>query len=317
MTGSPLYLALTFDAEADAFDRSIASDRATGSRWLGIEEGIPAILDVLRDKRDSDGRKLHATWFVRTDTEIGQQCGDPAFLLKCYQSLWQDRASAGDEIGFHAHFSASAKSDPTGETACAEVRDALTAVRECGIAPQCSRMGEGFFSNAIAGTLCSTGFACDSTAMPGRRRHDGERILDWTGTPDDPYWPSKFDYRIPGDLHRGILEIPMSMAEVKAAYDVAPIRRYIDLSFHHEMLRPGLMNVASTAPLLVAVTHPSTVLSALGSSGHGLLSFSLSDFRRNLECIFETCDGIGREVRATTLSEYARHYADAKGVSLS
>lgn len=306
MNPAPLHLVLTFDAEADVFDASIGAAAGAGL-WRGIEQGIPLIREMLAAQARVAGVPLRATWFVRTDREIAAQHGDAAHLLRRYDALWRARQAAGDEIAFHPHLSRRAQCDVTGALLRAEIGDAHAAVQAAGYAPVSSRLGEAFGSNAAFAALQESGFAADSTAMPGRVRHDAERSLDWSGTPARPYRPSLADYRKPGHPAHDLWQVPMTMVPVRADYDAAPLARYVDLSFHPAALRAGLAAALASVPLLVTVTHPSTVLPGIASRRHGLLSFEAAAFRENLGFIFSECARLGRAVHSLTLSACARH----------
>lgn len=306
MNPAPLQLVLTFDAEADVFDASIGAS-AGADVWRGIEHGIPLIQEMLVAQTRAAGVPLLATWFVRTDCEIAAQHGDAAHLLRRYDALWRARQAAGDEIAFHPHLSRRAQGDVTGALLRSEIRDAHAAVQAAGYAPVSSRLGEAFGSNTAFAALQESDFAADSTAMPGRVRHDAERSLDWSGTPARPYRPSLADYRKPGHPVHDLWQVPMTMVPVRADYDTEPLARYVDLSFRPAALRAGLAAALANVPLLVTVTHPSTILPGIASRRHGLLSFEPSAFRENLGFIFSECARLGRAVHSLTLAACARH----------
>lgn len=314
MTADPLLIALTFDAEADVFDRSLGGEPSVQTpSWRGIEEGIPLIDEVLRGHADSSGARACATWFVRGDRQIGALFGSPSDLLEKYRAAWEERIARGDEIGFHPHLYRHAAGEWRQETDAAALREQLTetlaAMRSAGFDPRSSRIGEAFGSNEVMAALDQLGLQCDSTAMPGRVRRDAERQLDWGTTPQQPYHPSTADYRQPGTPKLRLLQVPMSMIETKTDYDRAPLLRYADLSFHHEVLRAGLGAFLATAPLLVTVTHPSTVLPGIAPQPHGLISFDLANFRRNLDFILAECARLGRGHRFITIGECAQRFA--------
>ena len=242
MTRDPLLIALTFDAEADAFDTSIGSGAALS--WRGIEEGIPLIDGVLAGVRDSANGRANATWFVRCDDHIAQVTGDAAHLLKRYKDCWETHRDAGDEIAFHPHLYRRDDAGWIQETDPLALQDQIlrshAAMCAAGFESRVSRIGEAYGANAVMTALDELGIRCDSTAMPGRVRKDETRSLDWHGTPDHPYHPSIRDYRVPGIPAHSLLEVPMTMVMTRAAYDKAPLRRYLDLSFHAEALREGV-----------------------------------------------------------------------------
>lgn len=308
MNPAPLHLVLTFDAEADVFDGSIGA-RGGAAAWRGIEQGIPLIREMLDRQAREHGAPLRSTWFVRTDREIAAAHGDAAHLLRRYDALWRARQAAGDEIAFHPHLSRQAQTEDSGRLVREEIAEAHAAVRAAGYVPVSSRLGEAFGSNAAFAALREAGLAADSTAMPGRIRRDETRWFDWSATPARPYRPSATDCRVPGQPECGLWEVPMTMVPVWADYDEAPLARYVDLSFHPAALREGLAAALAGAPLLVTVTHPSTILPGIGPRRHGLLAFEALAFRQNLGFIFRECARLGREVRSLTLAEYTRHHA--------
>ena len=314
VSADPLLIALTFDAEADVFDRSICGEPgAQTPSWRGIEEGIPLLDEVLAGYSDSTGGRTCATWYVRGDRHLGALFGSPSHLLEKYRDLWQQRNVCGDEIGFHPHLYRVSDGEWRQETDATALREqlaeALDAMRGAGFQPRSSRIGEAFGSNEVMAALDQFRIQCDSTAMPGRVRLDAERQLDWGITPQQPYHPSIADYRQPGTPELRLLQVPMSMIETKTDYDRAPLLRYADLSFHHEVIRDGLRAFLATAPLLVTVTHPSTVLPGIAPLRHGLLSFDIGNFQRNLDFILTECERLGRGHRFITIGECAHRFA--------
>lgn len=305
MTTEPLLIALTFDAEADAFDASIES--ADALVWRGIEEGIPRIDDMLADVRDSFGGRACATWFVRCDDQIESLTGEAAHLLHRYADCWRRHQALGDEIAFHPHLYRRQDKAWLQETEASALADQINrtyaAMQSAGFTSQVSRIGEAFGSNAVMAALDAIGIRCDSTAMPGRVRQDETRSLDWSGTPDGPYQPSVADYRVAGQPARRLLEVPMTMALTRAEYDQEPLRRYIDLSFHPHALRDGLTALLPDAKIVVTVTHPSTILPSLATQRHGLLSFSPNAFAENLRHLTNECTRLGRPFRFITLRD--------------
>lgn len=182
-----------------------------------------------------------------------------------------------------------------------QVFRALDAMRGAGFQSQVSRIGEAFGSNAVMGALDECGVRWDSTAMPGRVRVDAERSLDWQGTPAQPYRPSLYDYRQPGEPAHRLIEVPASMIQTCAEYDREPLLRYLDLSFHSRALRNGIAALVKDAKIIVTVTHPSTILP--GRQPHGLLSFSVEAFAENLHLLLQECLHQGRPFRFITLRD--------------
>jgi len=308
VSSETLLIALTFDAEMDAFDPSIISgDKYT---WHGIERGIPLIDEILVKRFDSFGQGVRATWFVRCDDQIQAFYGSHAFLLKNYENCWRQHHDAGDEIAFHPHLYRQIGEEWRQETDHERLRvqlmKAYEAMRGANFESNVSRIGEAYGSNTVMASLQEIGIKCDSSAMPGRVRVDGVRNINWDTTPTQPYNPSYANYREPGVPCYSLIEAPMSMVSTKTRYDQQPIRRYVDLSFHHDILRQGLSNLVAVAPVIITVTHPSSILSDLSARAHGLLSFNISTFAENLDFIIDECLRLGRPFRFVTLREFVR-----------
>jgi hypothetical protein len=320
MSFEPLLITLTFDAEADVFDPSIGQAVGSAQSWRGIEEGIPMLDKILAHYQDSSGARACATWFVRCDDQIADLCGEPASLLKRYEDCWRRHEEMGDEIGFHPHLYEKRDGVWLQETDEAALRGqiyrAYEAMQKAGYAGCVSRIGEAFSSSGVMRVLDELGVICDSTAMPGRVRQDATRQLDWSGTPERPYYPSRTDYRVGGEDALSLLEVPMTMVSTKASYDREPLKRYVDLSFHHSVLREGLRSALPELRVLVTVTHPSTILGGIASAPHGLLSFAAGELVRNLEFILSECTRLGREYRFVTLGGCVSHIKVGCGVTL-
>ena len=306
MTQAPeLRLALTFDAEMDAFDASFAPRES--AEWRGIEDGVPLIEMVLEGVCDCDKKRAVATWFVRCDDQIEYIAGSASYLFDRYAGLWRRRQQLGDEIAFHTHLyrqeSGGWSQDKEPLSLRAQILRSYSAMMDAGFSSKVSRIGEAFCTNAVMDALEECGVQIDSTAMPGRVRIDAERNLDWSMTPEHAYYPSVDNYGSPGDPARKLLEIPMSMLRTEADYDRKPLLRYLDLSFHPRALRKGISDLVKTAEIIVAVTHPSAVLTS--TIPHGLISFSADAFAENLDSLLRECARQERPIKFITLAQTA------------
>jgi hypothetical protein len=308
VAGKPILIALTCDTDADAFDPSIGGQaKSAAPGWRGVAEGIPAMIEATEAVAGEFDLQPRFTWFVRVDNQIEHYHGSGSYLLDRFAGLWNGRRDAGDEIAWHPHIyrhdsDAWIREDDE-ERYLQAFRRAYGQFCAAERHPRSCRIGEAAFSNGIAAAIDELGIGRDATAMPGRQRRDADRILDWSITPRLPYRPSIADYRRPGGPSRGFLEIPMSMAMVKADYDREPFLRYVDLSFHPEALGPGLDDLLRDTPLLVTMTHPSGVVGAPAGRRHGLIAFSLDGYKANLRHILRTCRALGRAVEFTTIAE--------------
>ena len=146
--------------------------------------------------------------------------------------------------------------------------------------------------------------------MPTRFRKDKYRTLDWRGTPFHPYKPSFFDYRLEAfnNNEAGYMQIPMTMIPIKTNYDAHYLLRYVDLSFHNSLVRPGIQELIKKQNFLITMTHPSGVVSFQPQTKHGLISFDLENFSENLRLIVDTAKMYYDDLVLCTISDFGKMY---------
>jgi hypothetical protein len=272
--------------------------------WQGVER-LPDI------KRVFESIGAPVTWFVRADNQLREVYDSAAYLYQTYGHLWRDLANTGDEIAWHPHlYEWEAHSCKyvvdTDEMRCAfKLREIHAELKAQELALQSVRVGEAFHGNALMHSFCELGLRVDSSAIPGRRRTDEARTFDWLPTPNEPYFPSQLDYRIPGEKSEQlpILEVPLTTMPVRAPYDSAPLRRYINLTYHHHLFRDAfsahLENIDGAkgkAIFITMILHPEEVCNGSGKSP-ALYSYSLKEVVRNLTFILETLEALSHQVR--------------------
>jgi hypothetical protein len=299
-------LLLTVDVDNDGI--ALNNERNELS-WRAIAR-IPDI------KRVFDEFGAVVTWFVRADDQLRAIYGSAAYLHIEHCGLWRDLATAGDEIGWHPHLYAwdearRAYLVDTDEIRCAmKLRSIHNELRARSLSFDSVRVGEAFHGNALMRALCELGLKVDTTAIPGRRRADKARIFDWSSTPNEPYYPSTTDYRVPGEQGQRlpILEVPLTTMPVRAGYDAAPLKRYINLTYHHALFKAGFdahlkdETRASREELYVTtILHPEEVCAR--SDAHPLYSYSLAEARRNLNYMLDAIRAFDSEVRFLRMSD--------------
>ncbi|MBI5134702.1 hypothetical protein HZA86_00475 [Candidatus Uhrbacteria bacterium] len=294
MAESPLYVAITIDLDPDNFDTSIFGP-ALNISWRGVEQGIPSLLTAVDTARleDSRGRRPRFTWFVRSDTGLYRIYGTSLYLFERFKTFLRGRAQCGDEIGWHPHV-----------TELDELQASFQALQEQEVHCASVRVGNAFHSNSLMAALAGWGLRVDSTALPGRVRHDRERTLDWTGTPSEPYFPSLHDYRIPSAPAHPILEVPMSMIYTKASYDRSGLFRYLNLSYRNAIVKESIVQSIQQEELLVAIVHPSELLER--GTKHPLISFDCKEAIANIVFISQEARVQGRELQYITIADIAR-----------
>jgi hypothetical protein len=253
------------------------------------------------------------TWFVRADSQLADTYGDPAYLLHSHAPLWNGFTASGDEIGWHPHLyqrdraSGAYVPDRDAERCADTLTELHQALAAAGFGFDSVRLGEAFHGNATMRRLSALGLKVDSTAIPGRRRNDEQRVFDWEPTPNEPYHPAPGDYRVPGRAGSlPILEVPMTTVPIQAPYDPAPLKRYVNLAYHHALFQEGFTAHLLGLPpgsggeaFVTTILHPEEV--AAGAPSHPLYSFSLDGVGRNLDFMLEASARQGFAVRFLTM----------------
>jgi hypothetical protein len=156
------------------------------------------------------------------------------------------------------------------------------------------------------------GYLVDSTAMPGRVRHDAERQFDWQGTPNAPYHPSRADHRLPGTPCFGVLEVPMTTMRFRADFDPAPMLRYASLTYRPDIFAAGLRAHLAERPAtdgghLVFIIHPAELDGRMAdATRRQLYAFDVDAVRRNLRAVVEAVGDRGATHAFCTLGALAR-----------
>jgi peptidoglycan/xylan/chitin deacetylase (PgdA/CDA1 family) len=288
-------LAVTLDVDQDGIAYGSERDTLT---WKAVEL-IPRIAELL------EARGIRATWFVRADNQLAELYGTAAYLLETHARLWASLRAAGHALAWHPHVYRRDGDTWLPETdgiRCADrLREIASELRAGGHWFQAVRIGEAFHSNETMQALDELGLKVDSTAIPGRRRDDGVRSFDWEPTANTPYHPSRADYRVPGEDALAILEVPMTTVPIQAPYDQAPLRRYVNLAFRHDLLSTAVEGELDGLPLIVTLTHPEE---AFSNPPNPLFGGGLENIAANLDMLLERARSRG-DVRIVTMNELA------------
>jgi len=196
--------------------------------WRWLPELAHKIQGLRRELFDKFNVKLRITWFLRSDIQIKLIYGDAAAALKMFDSLWDELAREGDELGWHPH---SWRWSEAGRCWYNETSDTGYMLdsydvgfeafkRTLGFAPFASRAGISFHTNATITKLDQLGVRADLSANPGLRYYyarpeSGSPVregFDWSRTAAGPYHPSRLDYQTSKKGESlDILEIPMTV----------------------------------------------------------------------------------------------------------
>ncbi len=268
-----------------------------------FETVFPSIFSIL-----SRNPHWKSTWFIRIDEQIEALYGKANYVFSRHKKEICELRQNGHEIGWHPHCYALVDGQWKQN---ANVNDILNELKKYAPLAQSNnvrsvRMGWGFHKNETMELLSNLGFLVDSSAIPRPTYRWEETDRDWNGTPSEPYFPSKPDYRIPGEPPLSILEVPMSVTHIKSPSDNEQVLRYINLAYHPDLLREPMELWIAEHSCLITVTHPYELLRR--KKTHDLLAFDPSTFEQNLTAIDEVAQKKGISVSFRTLSELASIY---------
>lgn len=292
-----LKVCLTFDVDLVDY----VADWRTMNEF---ESAIPQIIAILQQHSN-----MHTTWFIRLDSQIQSIWGKADYFFLRYGLLLSWLRENGHEIAWHPHCYVQAEGRWEQNVDVSSILDELTkyALVAQSYGLRSVRMGWGFHTNETMRLLADLGFAVDSSAIPRPRYQWEETEKDWTLTPVVPYFPSKSDYRVPGQPRLPILEVPMSCTEVRASYDKGRVIRYLNLAYHPDIFLSSLENWMRDHKHLVTITHPYELMPC--DVDHGLLSFAFNVLEENILAIEQLSNVSGVAVEFLTLSEMAGIFA--------
>jgi hypothetical protein len=291
---TPFRICLTFDID-------LVGHAAGGSAVDEFGEAVPRIVAMF-DKYPA----WKATWFVRLDDQIAALLGVPTAIWERHATTLSEVRSRGHEVGWHPHSYVRSDSGKWRQnTDEASVVDELSRLAPAALALGCRavRCGWGFHTNQTMHAVSAAGFAIDSSAIPRPRYQWETSVKDWTTTPPAPYHPSAADYRVPGAPALPILEVPMSVAVVRAPTDTERVVRYVNPSFHQPLFTSALATQLNSLDHVVTVTHPYEIVP--NGTVDSLIAYDAGTLETNIRFIEQQAERAGRQATFVTLSELA------------
>ena len=235
---------------------------------------------------------IPVTWFIRCDESVKVNLGSYEGLLEKLGNFIQKKTIAGDSFGLHPHlYSFSQKNSHNNELTKAEIEnqigEAMLAWKNFfGEIPKFTRIGEARMCNIISSSLDKYGIEIDSTALPGRARHDNGFNFDWSLTGSDSYTPSRDNYQVPSKSsfeNLGFIEAPFTMVPTQSSMDKSIISRYLNLSFKNHIIDDSL-DAIHQGQDVICVVHPHEVISKNNHSHH-IISYSGETFFKNIQSL--------------------------------
>ena len=259
--------------------------------WEMTFKGLDALRKAIPLLEERTQRSIPITWFVRADRFVEQQFGDCLAVVNRFMDKMDGLMVGGHELGWMPQL-------PSGGTDKIQHEDleaGYQRFREILPNLKSVRMGDCYHDNDSMQLLNMLGIRFDSSALPGREKHDGGWCMDWRKSPQFAYYPSCNDYSVPGSPQMTILEIPLSVAPILAPYDSKPLLRYVNPCYLENIWDAGLSELISTAPYLVCILHPDELVER-ATPGHPLIAYSCDTFISNIIRFLSRSAGFGRAV---------------------
>lgn len=273
------YIYITFDIDQDFDPKSKNYYNRSKAKFNFFDKNFSKLIDKLDN--------IPFSVFIRSDYQIKTIYGSYDYLFEKNSDVIEEINQSNGEINWHIHLY-----EQVGEK-WLQIKDEQQIVESFlkdyaevrkikGLNSHIVRIGECVMTDALMNTIDKSGITIDSTALPGRKRNDAEKSFDWEITTNEIYHPSKLDYRKASDTNYSLIEVPMSTLMMKTHYDNQPIKRYFNLAFKTEILFQSFDEYITNNNTLVTVTHPFEVLA---EGNHGLVSYDLSVFEKNLKLL--------------------------------
>ena len=284
-------------------------------RWDGLTKGVPKLLHMMRGLTDSAGNAIRFTWMLRSDDQLAELLGDPAYVAATFRGFWDERRASGDEIGWHPHTWRYSEHEGVWYQEREDVDWIQLCLKEgyealARIYPiQVAKTGWTWHSNDTMRLFSEFGLRVDLSALPGmsyRGSIPGTRLplgqYDWRRAPQEPYHPRPDDYQLPGNGHAlGITEVPNWTFPVPRsrwlyhAFRGRSKRDFANPAKHPRLMRDAFGNPPSTLPF-VCYFHPEELLRP------GRL-FAIQNVLDNLRILLDECTRRGIRTQASVASD--------------
>jgi len=194
-----------------------------------LEGDIWGPVDLIQGLENHLGQDLPPiTWLIRVDDSVRFATGSYVSGYRSRSKTWERLVSRGHELGWHVHFistrSGVGRFDPDPEW----FHEAYRAAATC-FPVSAARMGWDYGSNTVFTRLEEANIPLDFSALPGniiwQRAGSDQVLVDWLGSPEHPYFPSRSDYRVAGENPRRVLEAPITQFDNDAVGVVKRIFR--------------------------------------------------------------------------------------------
>lgn len=274
-----------------------------------FEEFDVIINDLIPYFKDHD---IKATWFIRIDKQIEQIYGQADYFFTQYQKEISTLKSLGHAIGWHPHYYTKHHDQWVQNTNEIEILDELNylfpIVKKHHL--DIVRVGWGFQTNSTMQRIAEAGFKLDSSCMARPKYTWDLSVKDWQISSNNPFYPSKQDYRIEADDNYDLLEIPITMIPFPLSSDTeANVKRYVNLSTHSHILKPHIDHYIDRHDDIVLISHPYELFA---DHQHAMISFDFEEFKKNIKMMKDLCQLKDKELKFITITDLKMEFENAK-----
>ena len=292
----PVYLTI----DVGPTDAVMGHGHAAAPSWEVTFQGLESLFKTIPFLEQQIQRALPVTWFVRADRFIHHQFGNRlAIINRFLDNMGKLIHDDGHELGWMPQL-------PSGQANGIMYEDLLNtcqAVRSIVPTLNSVRMGDCYHDNTSMQVLNQLGIRFDSSALPGRVKHDAGWCMDWQKTPQFAYHPCHDDYRLAGHPAMDILEVPLSVAPILAPYDSVALLRYLNPCYGTDIWSQGFNELIATAPYMVLILHPDELVSR-NTPGHPLVSYSQETLINNILNMIDRASLLGRKISFQTIGHF-------------
>ena len=287
---------LTIDVGPDG--AAVGSGHTRYPTWGATFQGLGELKSATTTLEDELNTSIPLTYFIRADRLIRAQFGHSAHIYEKARKIigadigrselaWMPQILVADEqsIPYEDLFVTHREMLDHGWEVCS------------------TRMGDHFHNARTMACIEELRILNDSSALPGRIKHEDGWKLDWLNTTKNAYFPGELDYRCTGAKHRKVLEIPLTMTRIMASYDSYPIMRYANPCFQERYFWQNFEYVLSNSEYLVLIAHPDELV-GFQLKKHPLIGYDSNTFTQNLRRMFHLANALGRIPAFHLVSEF-------------
>lgn len=308
-------VAFTFDLDPDQFDIFISEKYRSEFNWYNIEESCKIALKSLEETFEEN---LKCTWFVRVDDQVKFYMGSSTGFLEKYEKLINFLIKKKQLIGFHPHLEKFDKVkqkwviNKNKDEIAEQFFNSFNDFRLFGLSPEVTRIGGNLSQPELYQLMDKLGVKVDSSALPGRYRNDNERNFNWKHTKGNIYNPSFQNPQLNKEPKLSLIEIPFTMFNIKADYDLTPVSRYVDFTFNAKKVEEAFKSVLIKDNTLLIILHPSLLTFSNFRENHGLIKYGLNNFKKNIVFLKKYLTKCYKNICFVSLKELGRKYNERK-----